>query len=141
MDELPCLATVGGAAPASPETSSLAATMVPNDTGDDSVPTAIPPRKQIRYRQEKQGFGLCRVIPLPPALQNPDPPVPGSLPYSPPPYSSEDEAEASIDDRGGVSSSFCSTNDSTPTTTLHFGNTLRDRALRAGTAVQEQTSG
>ncbi|KAK3238283.1 hypothetical protein CYMTET_19894 [Cymbomonas tetramitiformis] len=35
MDELPCLA-VGGAAPASPKTPSLAATMVPNDTWDAS---------------------------------------------------------------------------------------------------------
>ncbi|KAK3267571.1 hypothetical protein CYMTET_23882 [Cymbomonas tetramitiformis] len=82
---------------------------------DASVPTAIPPRKQIRYRQEKQGFRHCRVVPLPPALQDPDPLVPGSSPYSPPPYSSEDEAEASTDNFNIGDSSFCSTNDSAPT--------------------------
>ncbi|KAK3238621.1 hypothetical protein CYMTET_51379 [Cymbomonas tetramitiformis] len=29
---------------------------MPSDTGDDAVPADVPPRKQIRYRQEKQGF-------------------------------------------------------------------------------------
>ncbi|KAK3249383.1 hypothetical protein CYMTET_41186 [Cymbomonas tetramitiformis] len=138
MDELPCLA-VGGAAPASPETSSLAAEMVPSDTGGDSVPNAIPPRKHIRYRQEKQRFRRCRVIPLPPALQDHDPHVRGSPPYSPPPYSSEDEAEVSNDNFNIGDSSFCPTNDSTPTATLHSGGTLT--VLRAGTPVQPPASG
>ncbi|KAK3249000.1 hypothetical protein CYMTET_41559 [Cymbomonas tetramitiformis] len=29
---------------------------MPADTGSDAVPAAIPPRKQIRYRQTRQGF-------------------------------------------------------------------------------------
>ncbi|KAK3286231.1 hypothetical protein CYMTET_6199 [Cymbomonas tetramitiformis] len=138
MDELPCLA-VGGAAPASPKTHSLTAAMVPNDTGDASVPTIIPPRKMARYRHKKQGFRRCRVIPPPPALQDPDPPVPGSPPYSPPPYSSEDEAEPSTNSLDIGDSSFCSMNESASTATLHFGDTLT--VLRAGTTMQPTASG
>ncbi|KAK3250058.1 hypothetical protein CYMTET_40558 [Cymbomonas tetramitiformis] len=64
---------------------------IPDGTGGDAMPAAIPPRKQISYRRTRQGFDSYRVIPLPPALDDTDPPVPGYPPYSPPPYSSDDE--------------------------------------------------
>ncbi|KAK3261988.1 hypothetical protein CYMTET_29133 [Cymbomonas tetramitiformis] len=73
------------------------------------------------------------VFPPRPGLDSPPP----SPDYSPGP--TDDEAEASIDDRGGVSSYICSTNDSTPTTTFQFGGPLT--VLRAGTAVHPPTSG
>ncbi|KAK3259268.1 hypothetical protein CYMTET_31727 [Cymbomonas tetramitiformis] len=72
------------------------------------------------------------VFPPSPGLDSPPP----SPDYSPGP--TDDKAEASIDDRGGVSSSFCSTNESTPTTTLLFGGTLT--MLQAGTTVQQPTT-
>ncbi|KAK3233906.1 hypothetical protein CYMTET_55821 [Cymbomonas tetramitiformis] len=133
MDEVPGLA-VGGAALASPETSCLAtATATWNDDGFGTMsPAAIPPRRHGRHRA-RQGTGHpVPVFPPPPGLDDPPP----SPDYSPGP--TDDEAKASIDERGGASSSFCSTNDSTLTTTLHFGSTLT--VLRAGTTVHPPTS-
>ncbi|KAK3253649.1 hypothetical protein CYMTET_37109 [Cymbomonas tetramitiformis] len=134
MDEVPGL-TVGGAAPTSPETSSLTdAIATRNDGGFGAVsPDAIPPRRHGRHRARQGRWHPVPVFPPPPRLDN-SPPLPD---YSPGP--TDDKAEASIDDRGGVSSSFCSTNDYTPTTPLQFGSTLT--VLGAGTAVKQPTSG
>ncbi|KAK3237393.1 hypothetical protein CYMTET_52530 [Cymbomonas tetramitiformis] len=57
---------------------------MPSDTEDGAMPTAIPPRRQARYRQLRHGFDRYGVVPLPPERQDPDPPIPASPPYSPP---------------------------------------------------------
>ncbi|KAK3267967.1 hypothetical protein CYMTET_23507 [Cymbomonas tetramitiformis] len=62
------------------------------DAVGGAVSDAIPPRRQARYRELRQGFRFYGFLPLPPELVDPDPPVQSSPPYSPPPYSSEDEA-------------------------------------------------
>ncbi|KAK3242292.1 hypothetical protein CYMTET_48012 [Cymbomonas tetramitiformis] len=67
------------------------------DAVGGAVPDAIPPRRQARYRELRQGFRFYGFLPLPPELVDPDPPIPSSPPYSPPPYSSVDEAPGSGD--------------------------------------------
>ncbi|KAK3278231.1 hypothetical protein CYMTET_13816 [Cymbomonas tetramitiformis] len=112
---------------------------MPADTGIDAVPAAMPPRKQIRYRQSWQGFERNPMVPQPPAIQDPDPPVPGSPPYSPPPYSSDDKAEASIDTFDIDSSSISSTHDVAEASWLTFGCPME--MLRAGTTLPPPESG
>ncbi|KAK3235450.1 hypothetical protein CYMTET_54343 [Cymbomonas tetramitiformis] len=112
---------------------------MPSDTEGGAAPTAIPPRKQARYRQEKQEVCRYRVVPLPPALQDPDPPVPDSPPYSPPPYTSDDEAEDATDDFGIGEPSISSTN-GLPTTSQLQCDCPVDM-LHAGRVVPPPQSG
>ncbi|KAK3262559.1 hypothetical protein CYMTET_28594 [Cymbomonas tetramitiformis] len=112
---------------------------MPSNTVVDAVPAAIPPRKQARYQQEKQEFYRYRVVPLPPALQDPDPPVPDSPPYSPPPYTSDDEAEDSTDDFDIGGPSISSTNDVSTASQLHFDCPVD--MLRVGQAIPPPESG
>ncbi|KAK3267841.1 hypothetical protein CYMTET_23626 [Cymbomonas tetramitiformis] len=107
--------------------------------GGDAMTAAIPPRKQARYRQEKQGFYRYRVVPLPLALQDPDPLVPDSPPYSPPPYTSDEEEEASTDDFSIENPSISSTNDVPATSQLPFG--CPENMLRAGPTIPPPESG
>ncbi|KAK3271205.1 hypothetical protein CYMTET_20433 [Cymbomonas tetramitiformis] len=91
-------------------------------------------------RQERQGFRRYRVVPLPPELQDPDPPIPDSPPYSPPSYTSGDEAEGSTDDFDiGRPCSISSTNDSPPASEADMFCTLT--LLRAGQTVPSTSSG
>ncbi|KAK3255023.1 hypothetical protein CYMTET_35783 [Cymbomonas tetramitiformis] len=112
---------------------------VPGDAEDGAMTAAIAPRKQARYRQEKQGSRRNRVVPLPPELQDPAPPIPDSPPYSPPPYSSDDEAEGSTGDFNIGGPSISSTNDSPSASESdnYFTLTL----LRAGQAVPSTSGG
>ncbi|KAK3251793.1 hypothetical protein CYMTET_38882 [Cymbomonas tetramitiformis] len=78
------------------------------DAVGGAVSDAIPPRRQTRYRELRQGFRFYGFLPLPPELVDPDPPIPSSPPYSPPPYSSEDEAPGSGDSAAEIEDSLIS---------------------------------
>ncbi|KAK3280866.1 hypothetical protein CYMTET_11320 [Cymbomonas tetramitiformis] len=112
-----------------------------------AAPAAIPPQRQTRYRELRQGFHTLRNVPQPPWLyDDPDPDyVPHSPPYPPPPYSSDDEEQSSgdhaavHDDRQNSDSFSGSTNDSITTSTSSIHGTMT--VLRAGTAVPPPTSG
>ncbi|KAK3286251.1 hypothetical protein CYMTET_6181 [Cymbomonas tetramitiformis] len=110
------------------------------DAVGGAMPDAIPPRRQARYRELRQGFRFYGFLPLPPELVDPDPPVPSSPPYSPPPYSSEDEApssEVSATDIGD--SLISSTNDLPPAP--EAGNYCTLTLLRVGRPVPGTYSG
>ncbi|KAK3283569.1 hypothetical protein CYMTET_8742 [Cymbomonas tetramitiformis] len=112
---------------------------MPGDTGADAVLAAITPQRQTRYRQEKQGFYRYRVVPLPPALQDPDPPVLDSPPYSPPSYTFDDEDETSADDFDIEDPSISPTSDVPAAPPLPFGCPMD--MLRAGPTTPPPESG
>ncbi|KAK3247284.1 hypothetical protein CYMTET_43211 [Cymbomonas tetramitiformis] len=93
---------VGGAAwtaSAVPTAGASPPALFRGDLGDavgGARPDAIPPRRQARYRALRQGFRSHGFLPLPPELVDPDPSLPSSPPYSPPPYSSEDGRGAGL---------------------------------------------
>ncbi|KAK3239728.1 hypothetical protein CYMTET_50373 [Cymbomonas tetramitiformis] len=119
-----------------------------HDTLGDAVggaaPDAIPPRRQARYRQLRQGFiwgTFYGIIPLPPGTWDPDRDwIPPSPPYSPPPYSSEDEAPSSEDSATEIGDSLISsTHDFPPAPGAGDYCTLT--LLRAGRPVSGPSSG
>ncbi|KAK3245931.1 hypothetical protein CYMTET_44521 [Cymbomonas tetramitiformis] len=62
----------------------------------------------------RQGFRSHGFLPIPPELVDPDPTVPSSPPYSPPPYSSEDEAPSSGDSAAAIQGSLISSTHDLP---------------------------
>ncbi|KAK3282521.1 hypothetical protein CYMTET_9745 [Cymbomonas tetramitiformis] len=113
---------------------------MPEDTGDGAMPASIPPRNEA----DTISAGEARLLPLPrgpatKALQDPDPPVPDSPPYSPPHYTSDEEEEASTDDFHIEGPLISSTNDGPPTSRLPFGCPVN--MLRAGPAIPSPESG
>ncbi|KAK3287769.1 hypothetical protein CYMTET_4723 [Cymbomonas tetramitiformis] len=138
---------VGGAtwtASAVPATETSPTAMVRNDLGDavgGASTAAIPPHRQTRYRELRQGFHTLRNVPRPPWLYDPDHDyVPPSPPYPPPPYSSDDEEPSSGDHAAVIEdSTISSTNDSPPApeASNYFTLTL----LRAGPPAPKTSSG
>ncbi|KAK3258382.1 hypothetical protein CYMTET_32568 [Cymbomonas tetramitiformis] len=109
--------------------------------GDAASTTAIPPHRQTRYRELRQGFHTLRNVPRPPWLVDPDPDyVPPSPPYPPPPYSSDDEEADSGDHAAMIeNSTVSSTNDSPPAP--EAGNYFTLTLLRAGPPAPRTSSG
>ncbi|KAK3264696.1 hypothetical protein CYMTET_26577 [Cymbomonas tetramitiformis] len=109
------------------------------DAVGGAVPSAIPPRRQARYRALRQGFRSHGFLPLPPELVDPDPPIPSSPPYSPPPYSSEDEAPSSGDSAAEIEDSLISSTHDLPPAP-DAGNYCTLTLLRAGRPVPGTSS-
>ncbi|KAK3260323.1 hypothetical protein CYMTET_30712 [Cymbomonas tetramitiformis] len=118
--------------------------MVRDDLGDavgGASTAAIPPHRQARYRELRQGFHTLRNVPRPPWLYDPDPDyVPPSPPYPPPPYSSDDEEPSSGDHAAVIEdSTISSTNDLPPAP--EAGNYFTLTLLRAGSPAPQTPSG
>ncbi|KAK3272079.1 hypothetical protein CYMTET_19601 [Cymbomonas tetramitiformis] len=138
---------VGGAtltASAVPTTGTSPTAMLRTDLGDavgGASTAAIPPHRQTRYRELRQGFHTLRSVPRPPWLYDPDLDlVPPSPPYPPPPYSSDDEEPSSGDHAAVIEdSAISSTNDLPPAP--RAGNYFTLTLLRAGPPVPQISSG
>ncbi|KAK3249460.1 hypothetical protein CYMTET_41117 [Cymbomonas tetramitiformis] len=138
---------VGGAAwtaSAVPATGTSPTERVRNNLGDamgGASTAAIPPHRQTRYRELRQGFHTLRNVPRPPWLYEPDPDyVPPSPPYPPPPYSSDDEEPSSGGQAAVIEdSTISSTNDLPPA--RGAGNYFTLTLLRAGSQAPQDPSG
>ncbi|KAK3263247.1 hypothetical protein CYMTET_27935 [Cymbomonas tetramitiformis] len=97
-------------------------------------PLVVPLR-----HSETQGFCRYRVVPLPPALQDPDLPVSESPPYSPPPYTSDEEEETSTDDFDIENPSISPPRDVPAAPQLPFGCPMD--MVRAGPTIPPPVSG
>ncbi|KAK3238878.1 hypothetical protein CYMTET_51147 [Cymbomonas tetramitiformis] len=138
---------VGGAtwtASAVPTTGTSPTAMVRDDLGDavgGASTAAIPPHRQARYRELRQGFHTLRNVPRPPWLYDPDPDyVPPSPPYPPPPYSSDDEEPSSGDHAAVIEDSTISSKNNLPPAP-EAGNYFTLTLLRAGSPAPQTPSG